>query len=66
MPYRITRVDIWTGTLRDQPGGLAGKLEALSRGGANLEFVLSRRAPDRPGRGVARGPLNRVPLERQV
>ncbi len=52
MPYRITRVDIWTGTVRDQPGGLAGKLEALSRGGANLEFVLSRRAPDRPGRGV--------------
>ena len=52
MPYRVTKVDIWTGTSRDRPGGLAGKLEALSRGGANLEFVLSRRVPDRPGRGV--------------
>ncbi len=52
MPYRVTKVDIWTGTIRDRPGGLAGKLEALSRGGANLEFVLSRRVPDRPGRGV--------------
>ena len=52
MPYRVTKVDIWTGTVRDRPGGLAGKLEALSRGGANLEFVLSRRVPDRPGRGV--------------
>ena len=52
MPYKVTKVDIWTGTVRDRPGGLAGKLEALSRGGANLEFVLSRRVPDRPGRGV--------------
>ncbi len=52
MPYRVTKVDIWTGPVRDRPGGLAGKLEALSRGGANLEFVLSRRIPDRPGRGV--------------
>ncbi len=52
MPYRVTKVDIWTGTVMDRPGGLAGKLEALSRGGVNLEFVLSRRAPERPGRGV--------------
>ena len=52
MPYRIIKVDIWTGTVADRPGGLAGKLEALSSGGVNLEFVLSRRAPDRPGRGV--------------
>ena len=50
--YTINKVDVWTGTLRDRPGGVAGKLEALARGGANLEFVISRRAPDKPGRGV--------------
>ena len=52
MPYRVTRVDVWAGTVRDRPGGVAGKLEALARAGANLEFVISRRAPDKPGRGV--------------
>jgi hypothetical protein len=40
-------------TIDDRPGGLAGKLRALADGRANLEFVIARRAPDRPGTGVA-------------
>jgi len=52
MPYEITKVDVWAGTIDDRPGGLAQKLEALSEAGANLEFVIARRSPEQPGAGV--------------
>jgi hypothetical protein len=48
----ITRVDVWAASIEDQPGGLAKKLEALATAGAKLEFVIARRAPDKPGTGV--------------
>jgi hypothetical protein len=52
MPYEITKVDVWAATIKDQPGGLAAKLEALADAGASLEFVIARRAPESPGKGV--------------
>jgi len=52
MSYEITKVDVWAGTIDDRPGGLAQKLEVLSNAGANLEFVIARRAPEQPGTGV--------------
>lgn len=52
MAYTITKVDVWVGTIEDRPGALAEKLQALSQAGSNLEFVISRRAPDKPGTGV--------------
>jgi hypothetical protein len=52
MKLKITRTDIWAATVEDRPGGLHEKLSALSDAGANLEFVVSRRAPDKPGSGV--------------
>lgn len=52
MALKVTRVDVWAATMEDRPGGLAGKLEALAKAGANLEFVVSRRVPDKPGTGV--------------
>ncbi len=52
MAYSIKKVDVWAGEIADRPGGLAEKLAALSSAGANLEFVISRRAPDKPGTGV--------------
>ncbi len=52
MSYEITEVDVWAGTIEDRPGGLADKLDALHSAGANLEFVIARRAPDKPGKGV--------------
>jgi hypothetical protein len=52
MALKVTKVDVWAATIEDRPGGLASKLEALARAGANLEFVIARRAPDRPGTGV--------------
>src|ERR671914_583368 len=52
MAYTIKKVDVWSGEIADRPGGLGAAVEALSNAGANLEFLVSRRAPDRPGTGV--------------
>lgn len=52
MAYQISKVDVWAGTIPDRPGGLAAKLEALSEAGADLEFVIARRCPDKPGTAV--------------
>lgn len=46
------RVDIWAGSVEDRPGGLAEKLRALADAGAELLYVMARRAPDKPGEGV--------------
>jgi hypothetical protein len=45
-------VDVWAASIDDRPGGLAETLAALAEAGAQLEFVISRRAPDKPGKGV--------------
>ena len=52
MPYAIRKVDVWSGEVEDRPGGLVEKLTALSGAGASLEFLIARRAPDKPGTGV--------------
>jgi hypothetical protein len=52
MAYTIKKVDVWAGEIVDRPGGLGEKLSALSDACANLEFLVSRRAPDKPGTGV--------------
>jgi len=52
MPYSIRKVDVWAAEIDDRPGGLTGKLEALAKAGASLEFIIARRAPDKPGKGV--------------
>jgi len=52
MAYEITREDVWVGAIEDRAGALAEKLEAVSRVGVNLEFLIARRAPDKPGTGV--------------
>jgi len=52
MPLNVTQVRVWSAALEDRAGSLAGKLDALAKAGANLEFVIARRAPDKPGTGV--------------
>ena len=52
MKLDATRVHVWAAEIEDRPGALAEKLAALSQAGANLEFVLSRRAPELPMAGV--------------
>lgn len=52
MAYNVKKVDVWAGEIADRPGGLASTLAAVNKAGANIEFVVARRAPDKPGTGV--------------
>jgi hypothetical protein len=53
MGLKTARIDTWAATIKDQPGGLSAKLETLAVGGkVNLEFIIARRAPEKPGTGV--------------
>ena len=52
MKLDISRVDVWAAGMKDKPGGLAGKLDAVAQAGADLEFVIARRTPEKPGTGV--------------
>ena len=50
MAYTVKKVNVWAGEIADRPGGLASTLATLA--GSNIEFVVARRAPDKPGTGV--------------
>ena len=52
MKLDISRVAVWAAGIEDRPGGLAAKLEALAKAGVNLEFIIARRVPEKPGTGV--------------
>ena len=52
MALKVSGVDTWAASIVDKPGGLAAKLGALAAAGANLEFVIARREPKKPGTGV--------------
>ena len=45
-------VDVWAASIVDEPGGLARKLIGLHEAGADLDFIIARRAPEKPGTGV--------------
>ena len=46
------RVDVWAAPIEDKPGGLADVLGILREAGVDLKFIIARRAPDQPGKGV--------------
>jgi hypothetical protein len=52
MSFKWDRVHLWAGEVPDQAGGAAGKLAFLAQAGANLEYVFTKRLPDKPGAGV--------------
>jgi hypothetical protein len=53
MELSVERVDVWAATIEDKPGGLAQVLSALRDAGADLQFVVARRAPEAAsGKGV--------------
>ena len=52
MPLNVSAQIVWAGDIADAPGGLSEKLQALAASGANLEFVIARRRPEEPGKGV--------------
>ena len=49
---KTQRVDTWSVSIADKPGALAARLKALSAAGVNLEFLIARRAPEKPRTGV--------------
>jgi hypothetical protein len=53
MAIKVTKTEIWAAEIQDQPGGLATVLGSLAAAGANLEFVIARRNPLKPGTGAA-------------
>src|SRR5258705_3604364 len=52
MDLAVERVDVWAAPIQDRPGALAELLKTLHRVGADLQFIIARRAPDKPGTGV--------------
>lgn len=52
MGFKLDRVHVWACEVADQAGGVAGQLAILAQANANLEFILTRRLPDRPGKGI--------------
>jgi prephenate dehydratase len=52
MELLIEKVDVWAAPIQDRPGALAALLKPLHRAGADLQFIIARRSPDKPGTGV--------------
>ena len=48
----VESVDVWAANIKDQSGALAWVLTGLREAGADLDFVISRRSPEKPGAGV--------------
>jgi len=52
MALKATKAEVWAVSIDDRAGGVANKLEALAKAGANFEMVLARRTPENPGKGM--------------
>jgi len=52
MDLTVERVEVWATTIDDKPGRLAKTLTGLREAGADLHFILARRAPEAPGQAV--------------
>jgi len=48
----VEQVNVWSASLMDKPGGLSNILKCLDEAGVDLDFIIARRAPDEPGKGV--------------
>lgn len=52
MALKLDRVNTWLARIQDKSGALSKKLTKLADADVNLEFIISRRAPEKPGKGV--------------
>jgi len=52
MDLTVERVEVWATTIDDQPCRLANTLSTLREAGADLNFIIARRAPEEPGKAV--------------
>ena len=48
----VERVNVWSASMADRPGGLSTILNGLDEAGADLDFIIARRAPEKPGTSV--------------
>ncbi len=47
MKVDVSHVDVWAATIKDRPGALAEKLDALAQADIDLEFIIARPAKPR-------------------
>jgi hypothetical protein len=52
MSFKWDRVHVWSCEVKDEAGGVAEKLAHLAQAGANLEYIFTKRLPNKPGEGV--------------
>lgn len=52
MNLHIAHADVWMAEIDDTPGALARSLRAIADYGADLDYVVARRQPEKPGKGV--------------
>lgn len=52
MDLIVEAVEVWAASIKDKVGGLARLLAGLRDAGADLDFILARRTPEKPGLGV--------------
>ncbi|MBM3994665.1 MAG: amino acid-binding ACT [Planctomycetes bacterium] len=52
MSFKWDRVHVWSCEITDQPGSVAEKLAHLAQADANLEYIFTKRLPNKPGFGV--------------
>ena len=52
MELSVERIDVWAASIEDKPGGLAQVLSALRDAAVDLQFVVARRTPEAPDKGV--------------
>lgn len=66
MNLEMTHVDVWSAEIDDKPGGLSLSLRAMADYGADLDCVIARREPNKPGKGLLFiSPLSsREPMEK--
>jgi hypothetical protein len=52
MDLLVEREDVWAASVDERPGALADMLSTLTDAGADFDFIIVRRAPEKPGTGV--------------
>ena len=50
--FKWDRVHVWSCEVADETGSVAGKLAHLAQAEANLEYIFTKRLPNKPGMGI--------------
>ena len=52
MELIVEHVNVWAASVKDEPGSVARILTGLREAGTDLDFIVARRASEKPGTGV--------------